>query len=104
MTYRAKTKNIAVIAADVNNDYMNSILVGISEQSKGLDYDIYAFVMSLSMDGGSLIQSGEENIFTLLRKEIIDGVILLAGNFAGQSLIERIEDKIKRPRHSCACC
>ena len=90
-----RRKNIAVIAADVNNDYMNSILVGISEQSKVLDYDIYAFVMSLSMDGGSLIQSGEENIFTLLRKEIIDGVILLAGNFAGQSLIDNIEDRIK---------
>lgn len=74
---------------------MNRILVGISEQSKALGYDVYAFVMTFSTDGGSLIQDGEENIFSLLTKDVIDGALLLAGNFSGQNLVERLEDKIK---------
>lgn len=90
-----KRKTIAVIAADVANDYMNRILVGISEQSKVLGYDVYAFIMTFSTDGDSLIQYGEENVFSLIRPDVIDGIILLAGNFPGQSLVERIEDKIK---------
>ena len=46
-----KRKTIAVIAADISNDYMNRILLGISEQSKALGYDVYAFVMAFSVDG-----------------------------------------------------
>ena len=89
-----RRKTIAVIAADVSNDYMNRILVGVSEQSKVLGYDVYAFIMSFSLDGDSLIQNGEENIFTLIKNNVIDGVLLLAGNFAGQTLIENIQDQI----------
>ncbi|HOC34023.1 MAG TPA: GGDEF domain-containing protein, partial [Ruminococcus flavefaciens] len=74
-----KRKKIAVIAADISNDYMNRILVGISEQSKALGYDVYAFVMTFNVDGEGLIQNGEENIFTLINSEIIDGILLLGG-------------------------
>ena len=70
-----KRKTIAVIAADVANDYMNRILVGISEQSKVLGYDVYAFIMTFSTDGDSLIQYGEENVFSLIRPDVIDGLI-----------------------------
>lgn len=89
-----RRKKIAVVAADISNDYMNSIFVGISEQCKALDYDVYAFVMAFSIDGEGLIQDGEQNIFTLLKKEAIDGILLLAGNFAGQTLMDKIRDKI----------
>ena len=89
-----KRKKIAVIAADISNDYMNSILVGISEQSKALGYDVYAFVMAFSVDGEGLIQNGEENIFTLLNKEVIDGILLLGGNFAGQTRLDKLRDQL----------
>ena len=84
-----KRRNIAVIAADVFNDYMNRILVGISEQCKALGYDVLAFLMAFNLDSGNLIQQGEENIFTLIKKEVIDGVILLGGNFSSQNLVDK---------------
>ena len=88
-----KRRAIAVVAADVFNDYMNRIFIGISEQCKSLDYDAYAFVMAFNMDGSSLIQDGEENIFSLIKKGVIDGVVLLGGNFASQTLIDKMSDK-----------
>ena len=84
-----KRRTLAVIAADVFNDYMNRILVGISEQCRLLGYDALTFLMAFNMDSGSLIQHGEENIFTLIKKESVDGVILMAGNFASQTLVEK---------------
>ncbi|WP_164174116.1 GGDEF domain-containing protein [Ruminococcus flavefaciens] len=84
-----KKKTIAVIAADVFNDYMNRIFVGISEQCKELGYDVLTFLMAFNLDSGNLIQQGEENIFTLVKKNIIDGVVLMAGNLASQNLIDK---------------
>ena len=84
-----KRRNIAVIAADVFNDYINRIFVGISEQCKALGYDVLAFLMAFNLDSGNLIQQGEENIFTLIKKEVIDGVILLGGNFSSQNLVDK---------------
>lgn len=84
-----KRKTIAVIAADVFNDYMNKVFVGISEQSKALGYDVIAFLMAFNLDSGNLIQQGEENIFTLIKENIIDGVVLMAGNLASQNLVDK---------------
>ena len=84
-----KRRTIAVIAADVFNDYMNRILVGISEQCKALGYDALSFLMAFNLDSGNLIQQGEENIFTLIRKDVIDGVILMAGNISSQNLVDK---------------
>jgi len=84
-----KRKTIAVIAADVFNDYMNRIFVGISEQCRSLGYDVITFLMAFNLDSGNLIQQGEENIFSLVKKNIIDGVVLMAGNLASQNLIDK---------------
>ena len=91
-----KRKRIAVIAADVFNDYMNRIFTGISEQGKALGYDVLSFLMAFNMDSGSLIQQGEENIFTLITKDSIDGVILMAGNFASQTFVEKFVKEFSR--------
>ncbi len=88
-----KRKAIAVVAADVFNDYMNRIFIGISEQCKALDYDAYAFIMAFNMDGSSLVQNGEENIFNLIKKGVVEGVILLGGNFASQTLVDKMAEK-----------
>ena len=84
-----KRRTIAVIAADVFNDYMNRILVGISEQCRALGYDAISFLMAFNLDSGNLIQQGEENIFTLIKKDVIDGVILMAGNISSQNLVDK---------------
>ena len=86
-----RRKKIAVIAADAFNDYMNRIFVGISEQCRNLGYDAYVFMMAFNMSDDSLIQKGEENIFSLIKNDSVDGIILMAGNFASQKLIEKFE-------------
>ena len=82
-------KTIAVIAADVFNSYMNRIFIGISEQCRSLGYDVLTFLMAFNLDSGGLIQQGEENIFSLIKSDVIDGVILLAGNLASQNLVDK---------------
>ncbi len=84
-----KRKTIAVIAADVFNSYMNCIFIGISEQCRSLGYDVLTFLMAFNLDSGGLIQQGEENIFSLIKSDVIDGVILLAGNLASQNLVDK---------------
>ena len=56
-----KRKKIAVIAADVFNDYMNRILVGISEQCKVLGYDVLSFLMAFRMP----VSSSPRNMDTI---------------------------------------
>ena len=51
-----KRKTIAVVAADVFNEYMNRIFVGISEQCRALGYDAVTFLMAFNTESGSLIQ------------------------------------------------
>ncbi|SHM42185.1 diguanylate cyclase [Ruminococcus flavefaciens] len=84
-----KRRTIAVIAADVFNSYMNRIFIGISEQCRSLGYDVLTFLMAFNLDSGGLIQQGEENIFSLIKADVIDGVILLAGNLASQNLVDK---------------
>ena len=89
-----KRKAIAVIAADVSNDYMNRICAGISEQSEHLGYDLYIMLMSFNLDNGTTIQHGEENIYSLINKDTVSGAIILMGNAANPRLMNDVGMKI----------
>ena len=89
-----KRKRIAVIAADIYNEYVNRILNGISEQAKQLDYDVMVFLMAFDSDSSPAIQKGEENILTLINDRSADAIILMAGNISGQNLIEHILNRL----------
>ncbi|MBR6385427.1 MAG: GGDEF domain-containing protein [Ruminococcus sp.] len=89
-----KRKAIAVVAADVSTDYMNRICVGISEQCRHLGYDLYNLFMSFNLDGGSTIQFGEENIFSLIKKDSVSGVIILMQSVANKEIINKIGDSV----------
>ncbi len=87
-------KKIAVIAAEVFNEYYNKILSGIAEQAAVLGYDVHVFTMAFNLDHDSLGQSGEENIFSLINSEAIDGIIFASGNFACRSFLESLEIRL----------
>ena len=89
-----KRKAMAVVAADVSNDYMNRICTGISAQCEHLGYDLYIMLMSSNLNNGTTIQQGEENIYSLINKDTISGVILLMGNAANPRLIRELGKKI----------
>lgn len=85
-----RRKKIAVVAADAFNDYINRIFVGISEQCRFLGYDVCFFIMAFDTEDGTPIQYGEENIFSLIDNDTVDGVILLAGNLSSCTLAEKL--------------
>lgn len=84
-------KTIAVVAADVFNEYINKILAGITQQGNKLGYDISVFMMTFNNDADSLLQKGEENIYSLMNSDIIDGIVFICGNIVSRSLKEKLE-------------
>ena len=91
-----KRKRIAVLAADIANDYMNRICVGIEAQAKALGYDVIVLLMSFNINSTSLIVAGEENIYRILTPENIDGIIFLTGNISSHSLINWLTKHIEK--------
>ena len=82
-----KRKRIAVLAADIANDYMNRICAGIEAQAKALGYDVIVLLMAFNISNSPAIEAGEENVYRLLTSDNIDGVIFLTGNISSNSLI-----------------
>lgn len=87
-------KTIAVVAANVFNEYVNIILKGISEQSNSLGYDVAVFMMTFNNSMDSPLQYGEENIFNLLNSKAIDGVVFIGGNIARKPLYEKLKKQL----------
>ncbi|MBQ8297071.1 MAG: GGDEF domain-containing protein [Ruminococcus sp.] len=87
-------KTIAVVAADVFNEYINKILMGISEQANALGYDINVFMMTFNNTGSSLLQVGEENIYSLMNRDAIDGAVFICGNIASAPLVEKLKKRL----------
>ena len=91
-----KRKRIAVLAADIANDYMYKICAGIEAQGKALGYDIIVLLMSFNINTSPSIEAGEENIYRILTAENIDGVIFLTGNITSFTLINWLTKHIEK--------
>ena len=91
-----KRKRIAVLAADIANDYMYKICAGIEAQGKALGYDIIVLLMSFNINTSPSIEAGEENIYRILTAENIDGVIFLTGNITSFTLINWLTKQIEK--------
>lgn len=89
-----KRKAIAVVAADVFNEYINKIMCGLSEQANALGYDVHVFMMTFNNDAETLLQKGEENIYTLMNSDVISGAVFICGNIRSRKLIEKLEKKL----------
>ena len=76
----ARRKRIAVITADIFTDYTNRILTGICGQSTALGYDTVILTMTFNLDTDTQLQSGEENIYSLLTEGSVDGAIMVVGD------------------------
>lgn len=94
--YMHKRKRIAVLAADIANDYMNRICAGIEAQTKALGYDAIVLLMSFNINTSPIIEAGEENIYRLLTSDNIDGVIFLTGNISSHTLINWLTMHIEK--------
>lgn len=84
-------KTIAVVAADVFNEYINKILDGIIRQANELGYDIGVFMMTFNNESNTLLSKGEENIYSLMNPDVIDGAVFICGNIVSRSLVENLK-------------
>lgn len=84
-------KTIAVVAADVFNEYINKILTGITKQANDIGYDVGIFMMTFNNDADTWLQVGEENIYKLLNSQAIDAVIFICGNIVSKTLVKKLE-------------
>ncbi len=87
-------KKIAIVAADVFNEYINKILTGIELQAKKLDYDIGVFMMTFNKDNDTWLQVGEENIYRLMNPDVIDGAVFICGNIVSKQLVSKLEKQL----------
>lgn len=72
-----KVFNIAVIVSGIDEEYQNSILLGIHEFAKTRNINICHFIAFGGMLGNQKHDIGEFNIYNLVNYEKLDGVILL---------------------------
>ena len=91
----ARRKRIAVITADIFTDYTNRILTGICGQSTALGYDTVILTMTFNLDTDTQLQSGEENIYSLLTEGSVDGAIMVVGNMSSDQLVVKITGKLR---------
>ncbi len=88
-------KTIAVVAADVYNEYINKILSGITKQANALGYDVGVFMMTFNKDSDTWLQVGEENIYNLLNADAIDAAVFIGGNIVSKTLVKKLEQLLQ---------
>ena len=91
-----RRKRIAILAADIANDYMNRICVGIEAQAKALGYDAIVLLMSFNINTMPQIVEGEQNIYRIITADNVDGVIFLTGNISSHTLLNWLTKHIEK--------
>lgn len=86
-------KKIAVLSAEIFNQYINRIIDGISRQGTELGYDVAIFVMSLNDVKDNDIRHGAENIYTLINPESFAGVLMISGDSFKEALMKKFKEK-----------
>ncbi len=82
-------KKIGIVSAGWNEKYQHSILKGITAASERFDFDTLSFTSS-NVDFAEYIDQQAYNIFNLLTKESVDGIILVVNTIYYQQVIQDI--------------
>lgn len=87
--------HIAVIASGMNEEYQSNVLNGIIKAGKEQHANIACFSAFSGAMENNMYDTGENNIFSLMKTEQFDGIILLANTIdhvdVRREIIERIE-------------
>ena len=95
---------IGVLIPAITNALHSELLNSIYKQASGLGYDIVVFTNSTNSadsSGYSEYVAGEENIFTLVLKAKLDGIIFAAGNFSSNRVFRKVFHLIEKTNIPC---
>ncbi len=83
-------RNIAVFVAGTDEEYQSSILNGIRDAAKDLNFNISVFASFGGVLANSLYDVGEYNIYQLANLEMFDGAILLTNTIGDLETREKV--------------
>ena len=91
----SRYRHIAVIVAGLDEEYQSSVMQGIIDAAGAHDANIACFSAFGGVLGNSLYDTGEYNIYSLIRFEQFDGAILLSNTIGDIAVREQIIDQVK---------
>lgn len=91
----AERKRIALLVGQPEESYQKQFLEGFLENSFAYNYDVCIFAMYQKRQSSAARQIGESNIFSLIRYDMFDAVLILSGTLMTPGIAEQLEEKVK---------
>lgn len=95
--------NIAVIVAGIDEEYQNTILLGIQDFAAGNNVNISYFIAFGGILKNKRHDMGEFNIYNLANFEKFDGAILLTNTISSPAITEELTERINKAGIPAAC-
>lgn len=95
--------NIAVIVAGIDEEYQNTILLGIQDFAAAHNINISNFIAFGGILKNKLHDMGEFNIYNLVNFEKFDGAILLTNTISAPKITVELTERIKAAGIPAAC-
>ena len=95
--------NIAVVVAGIDEEYQNTILLGIQDFAAEKKINICNFIAFGGILKNKQHDMGEFNIYNLINFEKFDGVILLTNTISSPKITKQLSEKITAANIPAAC-
>lgn len=95
--------NIAVVVAGIDEEYQNTILLGIQDFAAEKNINICNFIAFGGILKNKQHDMGEFNIYNLINFEKFDGVILLTNTISSPKITKQLSEKITAANIPAAC-
>ncbi|MBR1855037.1 MAG: GGDEF domain-containing protein [Lachnospiraceae bacterium] len=94
--FEVKKIRIAVVIASMVVEYAQQTLMGLTDEAKKCNADVYIFNAQASPDETVKHNVGEYNIYKLIDYSAFDGVILFANLIQGNSVFNEVIEKLRQ--------
>lgn len=95
-----RRKIIAIAVGTYTGFFHSNSLNGIIKQANHLGYDVVIFSTFTISDDRTKHQIGEENVYTLLKNDLIEGVIFVGYSFWAVKVREKILDILSQTKNN----
>ncbi|MCM1157480.1 MAG: EAL domain-containing protein [Bacteroidales bacterium] len=89
-------KRIALLAGQPEENYQNLFIQGFLKKAFASDYDVCIFAMYQKYQESTAREIGESTIFSLIRYDLFDAVVVLLDTLQTPGVAKRVEEKLKR--------
>ena len=90
-----KRKKLALLVGQADENFQSRFISGFTKRAFALGRDVAVFSMYKKYQDTVDREYGESNIFSLLRPDFFDGIVILKDSIQTAGLAERLEEKLK---------